>query len=205
MPMGFGNWLAAIVTWAGAYLVGSLPIGVLIASAYGRDLRKAGSGNIGATNAWRVLGPSVGLPVFVLDVAKGAVPVLLARWWFTDQSFTIAFTAALTAVGHVWSCFLGFQGGKGVSTCFGALLAVNGWVALMAFVVWLAILIVYQYVSLASVVATISVGFLMGMAGYRGAYIAWTLFAALLTLYTHRENVRRLCKATEPRARIYGR
>jgi len=205
MPMGFWNWLAAIVTWVGAYLLGSLPIGVWMASAYGRDLRKEGSGNIGATNAWRVLGWKVGLPVFILDVLKGTVPVLLAKAWFEDQSFTISLTAALPAVGHVWSCFLGFRGGKGVSTCLGALLGLNGWVALIALVVWAGVLFVYQYVSLASIVATVAAGFVMGMAGYHGAYIAWALFAALLTLYTHRANLKRLCRSMEPRATVWKR
>lgn len=165
-------------TWAlwiiAAYLIGSIPCGVLLGLARGVDVRKHGSGNIGATNVARVLGRRLGLVCFALDVAKGAVPVLaagaaagaLGRPAATNDPETVALTqahmwlwlavACSAVAGHMWPVFLRLRGGKGVATGFGAMVAmwpVLTFPALGAIVIWYAVLRLSRYVSLASIVA----------------------------------------------------
>lgn len=160
-------WLASIV---GAYVVGSIPFGVIIGRARGIDIRQHGSKNIGATNVTRVLGKPLGLLCFVLDVLKGASPVVIAGIvngtlgrtadHLTQAQMWLWLAVAAAAVaGHIFSLFLKFRGGKGVATGFGA--AVAMWplltlVALGALVVWYASLRLFKYVSVASMLGAIS-------------------------------------------------
>jgi glycerol-3-phosphate acyltransferase PlsY len=154
---------------AGAYLIGSIPFGVLLARTRGIDIRKHGSGNVGATNVGRVLGRRLGLACFVLDVGKGAIPVLMAGWHFqllgrdtiatpaTDSWWWLGVAFAALA-GHMASVFLGFRGGKGVATAFGGLVAMwptLGLAALAAFAAWIMVVLPTRMVSLASMVAAI--------------------------------------------------
>ena len=154
---------------AGAYVIGSIPFGVLLARTRGIDIRKHGSGNVGATNVGRVLGRRLGLACFVLDVWKGAIPVLVAGWHFqllgrdtiatpaTDSWWWLGVAFAALA-GHMASVFLGFRGGKGVATAFGGLVAMwptLGLAALAAFAAWIMVVLPTRMVSLASMVAAI--------------------------------------------------
>ena len=154
---------------AGAYVIGSIPFGVLLARTRGIDIRKHGSGNVGATNVGRVLGRRLGLACFVLDVGKGAIPVLVAGWHFqllgrdtiatpaTDSWWWLGVAFAALA-GHMASVFLGFRGGKGVATAFGGLVAMwptLGLAALAAFAAWIMVVLPTRMVSLASMVAAI--------------------------------------------------
>ena len=154
---------------AGAYVIGSIPFGVLLARTRGIDIRKHGSGNVGATNVGRVLGRRLGLACFVLDVGKGAIPVLVAGWYFqllgrdtmatpaTDSWWWLGVAFAALA-GHMASVFLGFRGGKGVATAFGGLVAMwptLGLAALAAFAAWIMVVLPTRMVSLASMVAAI--------------------------------------------------
>lgn len=162
-----GAWIACI---AAAYLIGSIPFGVIIGRIKGIDIREHGSKNIGATNVGRVLGKKFGLVCFVLDMLKGAVPVLAAGAWnhtlgrdaseLTALQMWLWFAVACAAVtGHMFSIFLGFRGGKGVATGCGAMLAMwplLTFPALGSLVVWYVTLRLFRFVSLASMLAAAS-------------------------------------------------
>lgn len=210
-----------------AYLAGSIPFGLLLGFARGVDIRAHGSGNIGATNAMRVLGKKVGSLCFALDVLKGLLPTLLLGLWLgvaanrfptTAQAFMHLALAAATIVGHVFPVWLRFKGGKGVATGFGAMLGVFPQItlpALGAVVVWIACARVTRYVSLSSIVAAlclapfVAAGAMLASRGETiGAFEAaarawpyWTvgLAMALLVVVRHRENIRRLLDGTERR------
>lgn len=213
----------------GAYLLGSIPFGVLIARARGIDITKHGSGNIGATNVGRALGKRLGLLCFVLDLGKGAVPVLIAGrisgtlgTWAVDipaeTSWLWLAVAVAALAGHVASIFLRFRGGKGVATTFGALLAMwptLGMPAVLAFVVWVVVVRLTKTVSLASMIAAIVVpwatlGLLMAAPVpddlSSGAIIARmappmivSIGIAAVVLWRHRSNLRRIMSGTETR------
>lgn len=199
MPSGFWQWLLTLILWGGAYLLGSVPFGVLIAKSQGKDIRAEGSGNIGATNAGRVLGRTWGIAVFALDVLKSVVPVALARWWLTGCDFAIVTVALAAICGHIWSVFLGFKGGKGVATMLGGLLAVNWVAALLVLVVWAIVTQATRYVSVGSISAVISGAYFVGIFGMPPWYTVWTGACACLVIFTHRENLRRLLSGTESR------
>ena len=202
-----------------AYLLGSIPFGWLIAKARGVDLREHGSRNIGATNCWRVCGWPYGLAAFVLDVAKGFLPVYAAVLYMPGvmappedlpgglRTFwlLLVLVAAAAIAGHVFPVWLKFKGGKAVATSLGVLLALPmlGWLALGAFGVWIVVVLITRYVSVASSVAAIAFA-----AAYlwleRGeawnTYLPVTVFVVLLVaivLVRHRTNYARLMKGTE--------
>lgn len=212
-------WFALI---AFAFLAGSIPFGHLIAKAKGIDIRAHGSGNIGATNVGRVLGRRLGFACFALDALKGAIPVLVAGWWTgllgrpteslgaTDLSLWLAVGAA-ALLGHMFSPWIGFKGGKGVATGFGALLAM--WTpltlpALVAFGVWLGLLLVCRMVSIASIVAAFSIPAAVWVrasfatdpdAARRAAtpLLVATGAIALLVAWRHRGNIARALRGEE--------
>ena len=136
-------------TLAAAYVVGATPFGYLAGKMKGVDIRQHGSGNIGATNVIRVLGKGIGIPVFILDVLKGLLPVLCARWWNLGMDCQIA--AALGAVlGHNFTFWLGYKGGKGVATSAGALFGLMWMPTLVAVVTWVVAFFFTRYVAVAS-------------------------------------------------------
>jgi len=192
-----------------AYLVGALPFGWLVARARGVDIFAQGSGNIGATNVGRILGQRWGILVFVLDFAKGALPVfgaLQAQSWLADsfwQRGWLAVAAGLAAfLGHCFPIYLSFRGGKGVATGAGVVAVLLPIPALAAFLAWLVVVGATRYVSLASVVATLvlclvqwtTMGF--DLAEPRGWFC---LLAAILVVARHRANLVRLAHGTENR------
>jgi len=204
---------------AAAYLIGSIPFGVLIARAHGVDLRARGSGNVGATNVGRVLGGRWGYLCFALDVAKGLGPVLAAGLWLRDPSgadpsayhqaawLAVAFGAI---AGHVFSLLLRFRGGKGVATSLGVLLGFWPYFTfpgLAALGVWAAVVLTWRYVSLASIAAAAAFPVLfVGACLLAGRSLAdlWPLLAfaaamAALVIVRHRSNIRRLMNGTENR------
>jgi len=200
MPGSFGNWVGALIVLAACYVVGSIPFGKLIGALRGTDVTRGGSGNIGATNVYRSLGPIWGLLVFVLDFLKGLVPVLIARSWFQGQAVTICLAATAVIVGHIWSFLLHFKGGKGIATGVGTVMAISPLAGILALVVWVVVVAIYRYVSMGSLVAAVSVGYWLGIdPDYGGFYVLWALVMALLMAYTHRANISRLATRTEPR------
>ncbi len=189
-----------------AYLLGSIPSGYLLGLLYRVDVRSQGSGNIGATNVARSVGRSAGVVTLLVDVTKGATPVLLvgALDWGTHADPMLAeqarVVAAICAVfGHVFSVFLKFRGGKGVATTFGALAALAPTAALCAAVAFGCVVAATKIVSVASLAAALAATTATIGLGYPRLVIAAVVVMALLILGRHRDNIARLRAGTEPR------
>jgi len=198
----------------GAYLLGSVPFGPIIAAAYGIDLRKVGSGNIGATNLARALGRRWGYVCFVLDLAKGFLPAFVAGVWLYDIAGTNGLLARLAVgcaaiIGHVFSVYLGFKGGKGVATSFGVALGFWPYYTLCAAItllVWITFVLIWRYVSLASLAASVAFPVVLAAAiafapGWQLSEL-WSLMVVaigipVLVFVRHRENIVRLLAGTE--------
>lgn len=189
--------LEYILTGLAAYLVGSIPSGLILGKLiWHTDLRKYGSHNIGATNAWRTLGKAAGIIIFIADSLKGQVGVLLGLSLVgTPLAAVIGGLAAI--IGHSFSLFLRFHGGKSVATSLGVLSMLMGNVTLIVFLVWLAIVYATRYVSLGSVVAAFLVPLLAVLCGYPMEYILFSVLAAALVIVRHRENILRLMHGIE--------
>ena len=186
-----------------AFLVGAIPFGVLVSRAfYGTDIRKSGSGNIGAANALRTLGKRGAVAVLALDALKGFVPTLAAMALGGPVAGALAAVAAV--VGHCWSPFLGGKGGKGVATYFGALFAL-WWPAGLAFMlIWVAAVIACGFASVASMLASIAMGFVLWYGLGREGLVCGVVLAAFV-IYRHRENLARLRHGTENRLSLLKR
>ncbi|MBI5190054.1 MAG: glycerol-3-phosphate 1-O-acyltransferase PlsY [Nitrospirae bacterium] len=181
---------------AAAYLLGCIPFGLLIAKLKGVDLRGAGSGNIGATNALRVMGKKEGAATLAGDMLKGVVAVLLARQFAGNDAAYIA--AAAVVIGHDFPVFLGFKGGKGVATSFGTMLALQPVVGLICVVVWLVTFFASRISSLGALVsfACLPVSVLILYGGDR-LLLAVTVFMTAVAFIKHRPNIARLLKGEE--------
>jgi acyl-phosphate glycerol 3-phosphate acyltransferase len=191
-----------IITIVAAYFAGSVPFGYLIARRYGIDIRSIGSGNIGATNVGRQLGRKLGIVVFILDFAKGAVPVAVAR--LLDLNDWLPVAAGLAAfLGHIFPVWLGFRGGKGVATGAGVVAVLLPIPAVAALLAWLACLSATRYVSIASVVAAtvLTVTHLVSVPEPFGPaariLTAFCLLAMVLVVVRHWSNLARLYHGTE--------
>ena len=183
----------------GGYLLGSIPFGyVLPRVVRGEDIRRQGSGNVGASNVWRVYGRSLGIPVALLDVAKGFVPALVGLELGGDWVGVLAGAAAM--IGHARPVFLGFsKGGKMVATAGGVAFALAPLAALGCLVVWLVTFAVFRYASLASMVTASALPLLCLVFGVPWPVVGFAAVAALGVLALHRHNIRRLLAGTEPR------
>ncbi len=198
--------LAYIVTALGAYLLGSVPTGFLIARSRGVDIRRVGSGNIGATNAFRVLGKAAGTAVLLVDAAKGAAavlvcPVLAGLAVPGADPAALRLTAALGAVlGHNYTCWLGFRGGKGIATSAGVLAALVPAAFGITLAAFLATLALSRIVSLSSVAAAVVLPFAVAFTppGSRSLVILTTVLS-VVAIIRHRANLGRLLAGTEPR------
>jgi glycerol-3-phosphate acyltransferase PlsY len=188
--------LAVIV---GGYLLGSMPFGYwLVLLLKGEDVRAHGSGNIGATNVWRAYGRSYGIPVILLDVAKGFVPALVGVLVSGDLLGVLAGGAAMA--GHWRPLFLGFQrGGKTVATAGGVFWAVAPLVALVGAVVWCALFLVFRYASVASMGAGVALPVVAWAFGEPWPVIVFASLTGGVVVVLHRANIRRLREGTESR------
>jgi glycerol-3-phosphate acyltransferase PlsY len=182
----------------GGYLLGSIPFGVVAARLGGvGDLRKVGSGNIGATNVLRTGRKDLAALTLVGDIGKGVVATLVARALWGETAAAVAGGAAF--LGHLFPVWLGFRGGKGVATFFGVMLAVAWPVGLLAGATWIAVAALLRLSSLAALVA-VALAPLYAIAVDRPASVAWlALFMAVLVYIRHADNIRRLLKGQEPR------
>jgi glycerol-3-phosphate acyltransferase PlsY len=185
-----------------SYLLGAIPFGlILVRLRGGDDLRTVGSGNIGATNVARTAGTRLGAVTLLLDAAKGAVPVLAARFLFDQTELAAQFmppAAGLAAfAGHIASPFLGFKGGKGVATALGVILASAPWVILPGLLVFLAVVRRWNFVSLGSMAAAASTPLSALLIGYPPLTALLALALALLIILRHRQNIQRLLQGTE--------
>ena len=186
-----------LLTGVIAYLVGSIPSGLILGKLFWHtDLRKYGSHNIGATNAWRTLGKVPGIIVFLADSLKGQAGVLLGLS-LVGTPLAAVIGGLLAIVGHSFSLFLRLHGGKGVATSLGVLTMLMGNVTLIVFVLWFTIVYMTRYVSLGSVVAGVLTPILAALFAYPMEYIVFTVIAALLVIVRHRENIKRLMNGTE--------
>lgn len=206
----------------GAYLLGSIPFGLLIVKAHGKDLRAIGSGNIGATNVARALGKKWAYACFTLDVLKGMIPMLVTMPLATSKSaqgdeFVLHLlwlaVGCAAIIGHIFPIYLKFKGGKGVSTSFGVALGLWPYYticALIAITVWIAFVLIWRYVSLASIAASVTFPLALVLAivirpGWEFATI-WPLVIAataipLMVIIRHLENIKRLLAGTESKIR----
>ena len=197
-----------------SYLLGSIPTGFLVGKAKGIDIRKLGSGNTGATNVFRTLGKKLGIFVFVCDLLKGLIAVAVAQAITEDvvilklanhqpSPALFGICAAIACIlGHNFPVWLKFKGGKGVATSLGVVVGLVPLAALIALVVWLIAFFATRYVSVASLLATITVpiatAFLTSPAD-KTPLLIFTLLAALLIIARHKSNIQRLIAGTENR------
>lgn len=181
------------------YLIGSIPVGFLVARAAGGfDIRAKGSGNIGATNVLRTLGPVPAVLTLLGDIAKGYVAVRAAEVLGPEPVWGAA-GALLAIVGNCWPVFLRFKGGKGVATGLGAFLALTPGAILLAAGVWIVLAAAFRYVSLASILGCVALVLGAWLFGYTPMYAATAACAAGLIVWRHHENVKRLLSGTERR------
>lgn len=183
-----------------AYLIGGLPTSYLVARARGIDLRTRGSGNLGATNAFRVLGWKAALPIFVVDIAKGFAPTFLFPAWDGMPSAALAFAFGAAAIaGHVYSPYVGFRGGKGVATGAGVFLALAPLAVGIGLLVWIALVFTTGYVSLASMAAAVTLPIVIGVTEGTVPVFWAALAIAAFVIYAHRANIGRLRRGEEHR------
>jgi glycerol-3-phosphate acyltransferase PlsY len=184
-----------------SYLLGAIPTSYLVGRiARGIDLREHGSGNLGATNLYRTLGWKFAVPVALFDIAKGALPVLVFAPRVADSRLFALGCGVMAVLGHVYSLFVRFRGGKGVATAAGVLLALSPWVVLALVGVWAAVVFATGYVSLGSVVAAALMPLLVWLL-YPGSRGLVVLYAGITVgiIWLHRGNIRRLLAGTEHR------
>jgi glycerol-3-phosphate acyltransferase PlsY len=206
--------LSYILTALGAYLLGSIPFGFLMAKAKGIDIRSVGSGNIGATNAMRVLGKPAGITVLLLDAAKGFVACVLggmiSHWasdldYFDDGFYVLLKRFMLVAgifavLGHNYTCWLKFKGGKGIATTAGVYLALAPWALLIALGVFILALLVTRIVSVASMSAAVALPVVVWVMTPHNLFLGIVTTAlGALAIYKHKSNIQRLLAGTESR------
>lgn len=197
--------LTPVFSLLAAYLLGSIPFGIFIAKVFGgTDVRKSGSGNIGATNVARVVGPLAGILTLLLDAAKGFLAVWLAARWTHGAALAMVLAGLFAMLGHCFPAWLGFRGGKGVATAAGVFLALCPAAMLAATILFLLVVGFWRFVSLGSIAAAAALPLLI--------YLLWaphfappqsvtlvSLAIAILVIYQHRGNIRRLGRGEEPK------
>jgi acyl phosphate:glycerol-3-phosphate acyltransferase len=188
--------VAFIALFALAYLIGAIPFGLVVGKLfYGVDIRQKGSGNVGTTNVFRVLGKKAGVAVLICDMLKGFVPAFIATQLFNP--WLAIFIAAAPVVGHMYSIYLKGSGGKGVATGAAVVLALAPQAFLICLAVWLTLLVVTRYVSIASLAASFLVPVLVIAFDDPLPYRIAAVLVAIIVWWAHRGNIRRLVKGTE--------
>ena len=198
--------LAYIIVAVAAYLLGSIPTGFLVAKAKGIDIRKTGSGNIGATNAMRVLGKPAGIFVLLMDAAKGYLACVFCYISLCSSSFThqqiencIIIAGIFAVLGHNYTCWLKFKGGKGIATTAGVYLALAPYAVLIALVVFILAVAITRYISVGSILAAIALPILVYWTQNNDTLNIVTLVLGVLAIYKHKSNIQRLMAGIENR------
>jgi glycerol-3-phosphate acyltransferase PlsY len=192
-----------------SYLVGAIPFSYIAGRlTRGIDLREHGSGNLGASNAYRLLGAKTASLVLLGDILKGFLPVYFAAaidWQHTVDPLWLGLASALfTVLGHMYSIYLKFTGGKGIATSAGAFLALMPWASLIAFALWGIILAAKKVVSLASLTAAVALPFIVyatgraGLGEFHWELVILAVIVSVVVIHGHRSNIRRLLKGSEP-------
>lgn len=195
-----------------SFLLGGIPTGLIISRRYGKDPRKEGSRNIGATNVIRTVGLKPGLATFLFDILKGLLPVLAAKIiagkYFSDGGFAVEYLPSICAIcavaGHVFSPYLGFKGGKGVATALGTVIILTPVLSLVIFCVFLSLLTLFRIVSLGSIISAFSYAALLFVVKLLSLPVSLTqgefyygLTMAFFVVFTHRKNISRLLRGEE--------
>ena len=183
-----------------SYLFGSIPFGLILTKIFiGKDIRKIGSGNIGATNVLRSGNKFIGYLTLTLDILKAVVPILFVNFYYNDQLYLASLSVF---IGHVFPVWLKFKGGKGVATYVGILFCLNYLSGIVFCVTWLLIFFIFKYSSLSSIVSSFCIpifqDFFVSDPFY---YFYFIMF--IMIFYTHRENIKRLINKTESKTKIY--
>jgi glycerol-3-phosphate acyltransferase PlsY len=199
--------LSAAAVIIASYLLGSIPTAVWVGKIFfGIDVREHGSGNAGATNTIRVLGPGAGIPVFIIDVLKGFAAVELTyllrdNFGMHNEYFAMfkVILSFIVVVGHVFPIFAGFRGGKGISTSLGVVLALFPYSAIVATVIFITMLIIFHYVSLGSITAAVIFPFvnIFIFDAREWAYLVFSIVISLFVIIMHRKNIKRLLNHEE--------
>ena len=193
------NYLLAASAFLLGYLFGSIPSGLWLVQAFhGIDIRREGSGNIGATNVFRTVGPKTAAAVLVGDMLKGILALHIISQ-FTADPVIVAITALGALLGHNYSLFLGFKGGKGVATGLGLFLFMLPWGAAAGFIVWVIIVLITRYVSLGSIIAAIVAAVSGWYLKYPAPYAVFGTLACLFVIIRHKDNIQRLMTGSESR------
>ena len=186
-----------------AYLIGAIPTGVILTRLVGgEDIRSAGSGNIGATNVYRVAGRKLGLITLVGDCLKGVIPLLIGQYGFSLTEIGIAMVALAAFIGHCYPVYLGFKGGKGVATALGIFLVLSPVSVLCLLGIFGVILWKWRYISLASISAAASVPLLVFIFESSVPYVVATFIIAVLVIWKHSANIERLRNGSENKFNI---
>lgn len=179
-----------------SYLIGSIPFSYLFSKFKGQDPRRAGTGNIGATNALVVAGPAAGILALIGDIAKGVLVVQLARY-FNLSDWGIALCGLAAVAGHDFSVFLKFSGGKGVATTGGALIALGPLFAMLVLLLWLSTMLMLRYFIPSTLLVLAFLPIMMWLTSWPPAYIVFAFGAFLLAAYTHRTDLQRFFAGNE--------
>ncbi|MCX5657936.1 MAG: glycerol-3-phosphate 1-O-acyltransferase PlsY [Candidatus Omnitrophica bacterium] len=185
-----------------SFLIGSFPTGLLVARIFKTDIRKGGSGNIGATNVWRVVGRIPGLFVLAIDILKGYfVVALLVPWMAVPLNIEVPeqrlILGIAVIIGHIFSVFLKFKGGKGVATLAGVLFALDPKIFFLCLLTWMIVFVLCRYVSLASICAVVSLPVFLVIFSYSLTFIVFGVVVALTVTFKHLANIRRLVAGEE--------
>ena len=195
------DFLIVLISLAVSYLVGSIPSGYIITKAVkGVDIREVGSGNIGATNVKRALGTKWFFIVLALDALKGYLPVILAKQFFPHLTALPELNAIAAVLGHTFTIFLNFKGGKGVATGLGIFIALAPMASLSCLVLFVFVVWAFGYISLGSILAAFFLPPLVFIYGESGFYLS--LVMAAFVIYKHRENIERVENGTESKFQL---
>ena len=182
------------------YLIAAIPTGVVLARLMGsEDVRQKGSGNIGATNVYRVAGKLAGVLTLLGDTMKSFLPLLAIKTWLAPTPTQLGIASAVAIMGHCYPIYLKFEGGKGVATALGIFLVISPKAVLVALIVFVLTVVITRYISLGSVLAALSAPLLILLFNHPQPIFLATLFIALLVIWRHLSNILRLLDGTESR------
>ena len=200
------QFLGVIIT---GYLLGAIPFGVIIGKLVrGIDVREHGSGSMGMTNVMRTVGAKAGLIVLIADVLKGAGAVALAWAIFYSEPDSTVYWGQMAGgvaavIGHSWPVYIGFRGGRGISTAFGAILVISWPIGLICLAAFLLMVAIFRYISLGSIsgASALVIAMVVSYTCYSGpiAYLSFALVVAVIVIFRHRANIKRLLSKTEPK------
>jgi len=184
----------------GSYLIGSVPFGYILTKFFlNKDIRKIGSGNIGATNVLRTGNKIIGYATLLLDVLKAVLPIIFIKINYPEYIFISALSVF---IGHVFPVWLKFRGGKGVATYVGILCCINIYLGISFGLVWLITFLIFKYSSLSSLIGSFSIP-IINFYIFKGEIVFFFIIMFVLIFYTHKENIKRLLNHTESKTKIY--